>query len=193
MYRVDDLQLINHLKVSISINPGELLFIEGRNGVGKSLLLKSLAKLIPTLSHNTQLFGDNLQEHRSRLLYVPPQVCFNPEMSVEDFFNEPMTFDLYKNHLPDPRYKNFANEYLLQKMSILSSGQRQMIAILRALGLKAKILLLDEPFSHIDQNKRKWLMDELLKWMGEDRSIVMITHDQPEMSIPKFRSINLNI
>ena len=190
MYRIENLQLINNLHMSLTIEPGKILFIEGKNGVGKSLLLKSISKLIPSLN-TPPLLGQNLQDHRSLALYLPPQVSFTSEMTVEDFFHEPLTLAIYKNYSPDPKYKQFVNDLLTQKMSLLSSGQRQLIAILRALGLKAKILLLDEPFSHIDQNKRKWLMEELLNWMGQDRSIVMVTHDKPELNTVRFLSIHL--
>jgi ABC-type nitrate/sulfonate/bicarbonate transport system ATPase subunit len=192
MYRIENLQLINQLKVSLTITSGEILFIEGKNGVGKSLLLKSIPKLIPSLSNNLPLLGQTLQEHRSHVLYVPPQVSFGSEMTVDDFFNEPLSLEIYKNHEPDPKYKNLANEFLSQRMSLLSSGQRQFIAILRALGLKAKILLLDEPFSHIDQEKRKWLMNELILWMGKERSIIMVTHDRPEVLIHNISFLDLN-
>jgi ABC-type multidrug transport system ATPase subunit len=192
MLRVKELVLLNGKKIDLELLKGEILEIEGANGSGKSLFLKSLARLTHSswkeLSlHEKTTHEYSLQDWRGKILYLPPEVSFDPEMSVKDFFDLPLGFERYLHFKKSFHPENHWSE-LTVKMSSLSSGQRQQVALLRALSLSPKILLLDEPFGHMDSLKRKEFVHLLDQWCHEgERGIILVSH------IPVlFNSLKLN-
>ena len=181
MLRVKEMTLLNGKKIDLELRRGEVAQLEGANGVGKSLFLKSLARLVPSTWKELFLFEKkpheySLQEWRGKMLYLPPEVSFDPEMSVQDFFDLPLSFERYEGFQRSFFPENYWRDTFV-KMSSLSSGQKQQVALLRALSLSPEILLLDEPFCHMDEMKRKefcHLLEECyLKTQG---ALVIVSH-----------------
>jgi ABC-type multidrug transport system ATPase subunit len=186
MLRVNGLKLLNGKEISFQIKKGEALLLEGANGSGKSLLLKSLARLIPSswseLSFEAQdISSFPVELWRSKVLYLPPDVIFDPEFSVEDFLEEPFGFSIHKGFKKvfDPRkYLDLAQE----KMQVLSSGQKQSVALLRAISLNPDVLLLDEPFAHMDSQKRELFFDLLTRWCKDGKILIIVSHIEVELA-----------
>jgi ABC-type multidrug transport system ATPase subunit len=180
MLRVKKLKLFNGKEISFDLSRGESLQIKGANGVGKSLLLKSLARLIPSEWDELSLDGKKaedfrIEEWRSKILYIPPEVVFDPELTVDEFFNEPFQLLIYKDYQKnfEPRDHWPQTEKLLSQ---LSSGQRQQVALLRALSLDPSFLLLDEPFGYMDIETRDFFSNLLNKWCVANRSLILVSH-----------------
>lgn len=193
MLRVRNIKLLNKKECSFELAQGEWLQITGSNGVGKSLLLKSLARLIPSewseLSLNDKDTKDYaIEEWRSSLLYLPPEVVFDSEMTVDEFLDEPFGLHRYKNFQKtfDPK-KYWKN--LTTPMMSLSSGQKQQVALLRALSLNPKILLLDEPFGHMDTDARDLFLKLLANWSSVDKGVVLVSHISVDSGEYNFRKI----
>jgi urea transport system ATP-binding protein len=142
--------------VDLKVGPGKLTALMGRNGVGKTTLLKSVIGLLPARSGTVSLEGANLTalapEMRARagIAYVPQGREIFPKLTVEE--NLAMGLEAR----PGPRPKKIPKEEVydlfpfLAKMEKrmggnLSGGQQQQLAIARALLGKPKVLLLDEP------------------------------------------------
>jgi ABC-type multidrug transport system ATPase subunit len=186
MLRVNGLKLLNGKEISFQLNTGEALILEGANGAGKSLLLKSLARLIPSawseLSYEAQdISSFSVEFWRSKVLYLPPEVIFDPEFTVEDFLEEPFAFSIHKGFkkIFEPRkYLDLAQ----QKMQILSSGQKQTVALLRAISLNPDVLLLDEPFAHMDSEKRELFFGLLSQWCKEGKILIIVSHIEVELA-----------
>ena len=180
MLRVNGLKLLNGKEISFEINNGQALLLEGANGAGKSLLLKSLARLIPSLWNELSFEMQDISTlpvelWRSKVLYLPPDVVFDPEFTVEDFLEEPFGFAIHKGlkKVFEPRkYLNLPQE----KMSLLSSGQKQSVALLRAISLNPDVLLLDEPFSHMDSQKQELFFGLLSQWCKDGKMLVLVSH-----------------
>jgi ABC-type multidrug transport system ATPase subunit len=181
MLRVKEMTLLNGKKIDLELRRGEVVQLEGANGVGKSLFLKSLARLVPSSWKELLLFEKNPQEYslqdwRAKMLYLPPEVSFDPEMSVQDFFDLPLSFERYEGFQRSFFPENYWRDTFV-KMSSLSSGQKQQVALLRALGLSPEILLLDEPFGHMDGSKRKEFSHLLEEWcLKSDGAMVIVSH-----------------
>jgi branched-chain amino acid transport system ATP-binding protein len=140
--------------VDFELGRGELVGIIGPNGAGKSTMLKALFGLIPVREGSVILDGEeitNLKAHQlvSRGVgYVPQVSNVFPSLSVEEnlqmgIFLQPKRFDERLNFVSElfPRL----GERLNQRAGSLSGGERQMLAMGRALMMDPKVLLLDEP------------------------------------------------
>jgi len=142
--------------VDLKVGPGRLTALMGRNGVGKTTLLKSVIGLLPARSGSVSLDGKNLTAQppelraRAGIAYVPQGREIFPKLTIEE--NLAMGLEAR----PGPRPKKIPKEEVydlfpfLAKMEKrmggnLSGGQQQQLAIARALLGKPKVLLLDEP------------------------------------------------
>lgn len=186
MLLVKNLSLLNGKKIDIELNEGEGYVLEGPNGSGKSVLLRTLAGLYPSTWERFSFNGKNAEEFspeefRSKVLYVGSTTHFPGEMTVEEFLSAPAKLGVYKGH-SFPQFEETLRRWNLpgKKLAILSSGQKQLLVILRALNLKAELLLLDEPTSHMDKEKTLETEKLLLEWKRPGRTFLVISHSEEE-------------
>jgi ABC-type multidrug transport system ATPase subunit len=180
MFIAKEIKLQNELVVTFKVSPGDIIHLTGENGIGKSLLLKSITRLIPSTwkqmsFHGVESSSFKAEEWRRKMMYLPPEIQCDPSMSVEEFFLEPFSFSIYKNFKPVFNPREYFQD-LAKKVSHLSSGQKQEIAILRALSLDPDILLLDESITHLDSSKRDIYLDLIKKWTVSLKGCVLISH-----------------
>lgn len=157
--------------ISFYLNEGEKVGIIGRNGTGKSTLLKILAgELIP--DQGTVIRGNTLT-----VSYLPQTPVFKESDTViSAALSELSEAEMWekeadaKNMLTRLGILDF-NQPVLQ----LSGGERKRIALVRALLPSADILILDEPTNHLDSSMAEWLEHTLQNFRG---ALVMITHDR---------------
>lgn len=186
MLLVEDMILMNKKKLSFELKEGEDRIIRGRNGLGKSLFLKSLADLLPFtyerfLFQTKKLTEWNPQEYRSQVLYVHSTIPAET-MKVEEYLNLPLQLEIYQGHQA-PDLTSYLERWHISKQEIhhLSQGQRQLLTLLRATSLKAKLLLLDEPFSHLDQQRTQEARSLLISWKKRSGgSLIIVTHDEAD-------------
>lgn len=186
-----DTQIIDN--INLQIDKGDFITIIGTSGCGKSTLLKMINGLVfPTkgdvLIHNENLKNLDIIEHRRNVGYVIQGSVLFPHMTVEK--NITYVLDLYKSNSS----KNFStlikklmtlvdlDEKLLKRYpSQLSGGQQQRVAIARALANEPNVLLMDEPFSAVDEITRSSLQDEIKKIHKKTKTtILFVTHDIQE-------------
>lgn len=140
--------------VNLELAPGELVGIIGPNGAGKSTMLKALFGLIPITSGEVKYKGDDISDLKAHELvergigYVPQNNNVFPSLTVEE--NLEMGLFLRPSRITErmavvtdmfPRL----GERLKQRAGSLSGGERQMLAMGRALMMEPEVLLLDEP------------------------------------------------
>lgn len=136
------------------LRDGEIVGIIGPNGAGKSTLLKTLFGLIPVRSGSVQLRGDDITSAPAHVLvqkgvgYVPQTNNVFPALTIEE--NLEMGIYLRPNKFTE-RYRFVSELFPLLaerrkvKAGALSGGERQMVAMGRALMMEPSVLLLDEP------------------------------------------------
>ena len=178
---------------SLDIEPGELLALLGPSGSGKTTLLRILAGLDWPTSGRVTFDGEDalrlpVQDRNVGLVFQ--NYALFRHMTVLDNVAFGLQVRPRKARLTDAEIRKRALELIelvrlsgLEKRypTQLSGGQRQRVAFARALAIRPRLLLLDEPFGALDAQVRK----ELRRWLAEihnetGHTIVLVTHDQEE-------------
>ena len=182
------------LQGGFSCGAGQLLALVGPSGAGKTSFLRMLAGLMRPQAGRVTV-GDAVWCDTERGIFLPPsqrhvgmvfqQYALMPHLSALD------NVALALLHLPRPQRLARAREWLervrlsaeqqLRRPAALSGGQQQRVAVARALAREPRLLLLDEPFSAVDQMNRHNLYP-LLADLRKDIHIpmVLVTHDLAE-------------
>jgi iron(III) transport system ATP-binding protein len=174
--------------ITLSLKPGEHLSVMGESGCGKSTLLKVVYGLLDvnegTLFWNDhQILGPeyHLVPGMEFFKYVPQNFDLMPFTTVAEniskflsrFFPEEAK-QRTQELLEVIEMEEFANV----KVKTLSGGQQQRVAIARALAKEPELLLLDEPFSQIDNFKKNSLRRKLFQYLKEKNiACIVATHD----------------
>lgn len=141
-------------EVSLSLPEGQVVALLGRNGVGKTTLLKSVMGLLPIMSGDIQLGDIDLtrqrpeQRARDGIGYVPQGRLIFSSLTVEENLRVGLgVLPRSERQLPSMIFDLFPvlHDMLDRKGGNLSGGQQQQLAIARALVLKPTLLILDEP------------------------------------------------
>lgn len=177
------------LDVQLHVDKGEFVALFGHSGVGKTTLLRCLAGLAEADGGRIRVAGERWFDGRS---LVPPQrrrvgymfqdYALFPNMSVRGNleFARPKGSD---HRRVDELIELMAlGELQHRKPTTLSGGQQQRSALARALAAEPQLLLLDEPFSALDQQTRLRLQDEVLRLQRHyGLTTVMVSHDISEI------------
>ena len=139
--------------VNIQAEIGKVTVLLGRNGVGKTTLLKSLMGLVPIKSGSVEWQGSDIarktpyERARSGIGYVPQGREIFSRLSVEDNLRMGLSYCSARTRIPGELYELFPvlKQMLHRRGGDLSGGQQQQLAIARALAAGPKLLVLDEP------------------------------------------------
>ena len=182
--------------VSFEVEAGECLAIVGESGSGKTSLGRCLVRLHQPTSGTLYFDGENITRtgqnalrplrRRMQMIFQDPLASLNPRMSVGDIIAEPLqTFypELSKQEVKDRVKEMMAKVGLLPNVinrypHEFSGGQCQRIGIARALILKPKMIICDEPVSALDVSIQAQVVNLLMELQKElGLSLVFIAHD----------------
>lgn len=164
--------------LSLALDNGDLLAVVGPSGVGKSTLLRSLALRAAPPSGSITLDGEPLAAHH--LVWVPSKPAFVPGTLADNLglLGGPAAVPAATAILVRLGGKDLAarlDEPIAPGGANLSAGQRQRIALARALALGRRLVVLDEPTSHLDHASEAAVI-EVLVALGRDAIVVVATH-----------------
>jgi ABC-2 type transport system ATP-binding protein len=167
--------------VDWEVPAGRVIGLLGRNGAGKTTLLRCLLGLAPVDAGTLELFGAPMVEpggeRLHRVGFVPQNFELFPWMKVKSYLDFTAAFYARWNHALADR---LLGEWQLdpkQKIGRLSQGQRQKLAIVRAIAPEPDLLVLDEPVASLDPQARRAFMGELLALMGAPgKTVIFSTH-----------------
>lgn len=170
--------------VSLRVDSEESVAVMGRNGMGKTTLLKALIGMLPARSGSIRLDGvelSRLPSHervRRGLAFVPQGRMIFPYLTVEENI---LTGAERSGHRDVPAYLYRAfpvlEEMKARKGGNLSGGQQQMLAIARALMARPKLLLLDEPSLGLSPKLVKEIF-EIIKRVNAEEGTTMLLVEQ---------------
>ena len=173
--------------IDIEVQPGSRMCLMGRNGMGKTTLLKCVMGLIPVLSGQIK-FGDadllsGPAEIRARLGigYVPQGREIFPQLTVQENLEVGLTARRDdQRDIPDQVFELFPvlKQMLRRRGGDLSGGQQQQLAIGRALVLSPTLLILDEPTEGLQPNIVQEIGDIILELNSEAGVTVMLVEQK---------------
>ena len=175
--------------ISVGIEKGELFFLLGGSGCGKTTLLRCIAGLENPTSGKIRFDGEDvtaLPTHKREAAMVFQSYALWPHMTV----GQNVAFGLEERGVGKDEVKRRVGEalemvrlegYGERGIDQMSGGQQQRVSLARALVVRPKVLLLDEPLSNLDARLRVEMRTEIRRIVKENGlTAVYVTHDQEE-------------
>ncbi len=177
--------------ISLKLEQGTIAAIMGESGCGKSTLLNLIYGLLDQDKGEVSWNGKKLLGASHHLVpghpmmkYVPQEFDLMPYTTVAENVGEHLSIQLddrkqiIERLLAVVEMKDFAE----RKVKTLSGGQKQRVAIAKALAQRPELLLLDEPFSHVDNFRKNTLRRRLFSYLKEENiSALIATHDRDDV------------
>lgn len=177
--------------ISFEVRPGEFLCVLGPNGSGKSTLLKLLTGFLKTRPGEVRLGGQDVSSLAAGRLarlaaYVPSETSTPYDFTVREIvlLGRAARAGLWRPYgAEDTRAGDLAMEETgitalsPRSVNTLSTGERQLVFIAQALAQQARLLLLDEPTSHLDLKYKSDIMALLLRLAGKGMAVAAVLHE----------------
>ncbi len=194
--------------IDLTIESGEFVAIIGPNGAGKTTLLETINGLLPHTRGQVRVLGQDVARFgpqlRSQIGYVPQEFQFDETtpVLVRDvvLMGRYGRIGLFRRPTAEDRARAQEALELLglgelaeRPLGKLSGGQQQKVLLARALAKEPKILLLDEPFSHLDFAAREEVAELIARWHRErSLTVLIVLHDLEAIPQGCHRVVFLN-
>jgi len=184
--------------ISLDFPRGQLTTLLGPSGCGKTTLLKIVAGLLPATSGEVLVEGRTVTGPGPERAFVFQDFALMPWATVL----RNVAFGLELRGTPRSEREDVAAHYIAQVglkgfeskfPHELSGGMRQRVGLARALAVKAEVLLMDEPFSAVDEQTRRKFQEDLLQLVvNEQKTFIFVTHSIEEAVYVSNRIILLS-
>ena len=182
-------------KVSLTVNSGDFITIEGPSGMGKSTLLYILGGLLKPTSGTIALLGKELSSltdntitglREKNIGYIFQETILFQALTVRENIILPLSINREQTHATKAEAIRYA-DFLLKQLGLsdrkdflpyqLSVGQRRRAIIARALSKKPKLILADEPTNDLDEKWCHYIIQLLKEATANNSAVVMVTHN----------------
>ncbi len=175
--------------VSFKINRGEFVSIVGPSGCGKSTILRIIAGLIPPSSGRVMVMGREMEGPSKKLSFVFQDFALLPWLTNIENVKIGLNLSELSDDEKDKKASELLDRFGLSGFetyypNVLSGGMKQRVGIARAVASDPQILLMDEPFSSLDELTAETLRSDIV-YMLENKnisvnSVIMVTHNVEE-------------
>ena len=171
----DDKQILKD--INLKIPRGKIIGLLGKNGTGKTTLIKLINDLLTPTSGEILINGENPGvESKEIIAYLPERTYLDREMTVKDaikYFEE-----FYKNFDSQKAIKLLKDLDLdiNTKISKMSKGMQEKLQLILVMSRNAELYILDEPLGGVDPATRDYILDTILSNFCEGASVIISTH-----------------
>lgn len=173
-------------ELDFALNPGELLFVGGANGSGKTSLLRGIAGLLDFAAGHVAWDGEKIldayQEFRADLVWLSHRVGFKDELNLLEnlHFESALRCSSMDNTAAVIERLGLARITSLP-FRYLSAGQQQRVALARMLLSKARLWMMDEPFTNLDKAGQALVAELIAEHLGDGGLCVAASHQTVEI------------
>lgn len=163
--------------INLTLQKGKIIGLLGRNGTGKSTLIKLINDLLTPTKGEILINGEKVGVESKKIIsYLPERTYLDKSMTVENvikFFTE-----FYDNFDPDTarRLLNDLGLDTKQKLTKMSKGMQEKVQLVLVMSRRADLYILDEPLGGVDPATRDYILDTILSNFNEGASVIISTH-----------------
>ena len=171
----DDKQVLKD--VNLKITEGKIIGLLGKNGMGKTTLIKLINDLLIPTSGEILINGKKPgTESKEMISYLPEKTYLDREMKIKDAIKYFAEF--YKNFDTEKAFKllNVLDLDINTKISKMSKGMQEKLQLILVMSRNAKLYILDEPLGGVDPATRDYILDTILSNFCDGSSVIISTH-----------------
>ena len=163
--------------VNISLTNGKIIGLLGKNGAGKTTIIKLINDLLTPTSGEILVNGKKIGVETKKVIsYLPERTYLNKQMKISkviDYFK-----DFYDDFDTDKAIKllNDLDLDVNQKLTKMSKGMQEKVQLVLVMSRNAELYILDEPLGGVDPATRDYILDTILSNFNEKASIIISTH-----------------
>ena len=163
--------------INLKIPKGKIVGLLGKNGVGKSTLIKLINDLLTPTSGEILINGEKPGIHSKEIIaYLPERTYLDKEMTILQVIK--CFKEFYKNFNEEKARKLLGdlNLDINKKISKMSKGMQEKLQLILVMSRDAELYILDEPLGGVDPATRDYILDTILSNFKEGSSVIISTH-----------------
>lgn len=163
--------------ISFTIKKGKIVGLLGKNGMGKTTLIKILNDLLTPTSGEVLINGEKVGINSKKIIsYLPERTYLDKTKTVDEVIK--YFSDFYDNFNKEKAYKLLKDLKLdrSQKLSKMSKGMQEKVQLVLVMSRNAELYILDEPLGGVDPATRDYILDTILNNFNENASVIISTH-----------------
>lgn len=171
----DDKEVLKN--INLTVERGKIVGLLGKNGQGKTTILKLINGLLTPTSGEVLINGKSPDVESKKIIsYLPERTYLDKDMTVEQvikFFSE-----FYDNFDAQKAHRLLADLELdtKQKLAKMSKGMQEKVQLILVMSRNADLYILDEPLGGVDPATRDYILDTILSNFSEGASVIISTH-----------------
>ena len=163
--------------INLKITRGKIVGLLGKNGTGKSTLIKIINDLLRPTSGNVLVNGSDIGIDSKKIIsYLPERTYLDKSMTVDSVIKY---FEDFYDNFDSKKARKLLKDLDLdinQKLSKMSKGMQEKVQLVLVMSRKADLYILDEPLGGVDPATRDYILDTILTNFNEDASVIISTH-----------------
>ena len=163
--------------INLSIQRGKIIGLLGKNGVGKTTLIKLINDLLTPTSGEILIKGQKIGVETKKVIsYLPERTYLNKQMKVSEVISY---FEDFYDNFDSEKAKKLLKDLDLdinQKLTKMSKGMQEKVQLVLVMSRNADLYVLDEPLGGVDPATRDYILDTILSNFNENASVIISTH-----------------
>ena len=163
--------------INFDISSGKIVGLLGKNGMGKTTLIKLINDLLTKDEGTIKVNGKEIGVESKKIIsYLPERTYLNKQMTALEVIKY---FDDFYDNFDSNKAKKLLEDLNIDvnlKLSKMSKGMQEKVQLVLVMSRKAKLYILDEPLAGVDPATRDYILDTILNNFNKDASIIISTH-----------------